>query len=66
MSVIFFVRHGETVWDAENKICGATDSPLTELGHRQAVETAEKIRKMGISLQSIPCRDAVLYEIRVQ
>lgn len=41
MSVIYFVRHGETVWNAENKICRATDSPLTELGHRQAVETAE-------------------------
>ena len=43
MSKIYFVRHDETVWNAENKICGATDSPLTELGHNQAVETAEKI-----------------------
>ena len=46
--MIYFVRHGETVWNVENKICGATDSPLTELGHRQAVETAEKIRERGI------------------
>ncbi len=53
MSVIYFVRHGETVWNAENKICGATDSPLTERGHRQAVETAEKIRKMGIKADMI-------------
>ena len=53
MSVIYFVRHGETVWNAENKICGATDSPLTELGHRQAVETAEKIREMGIKADMI-------------
>ena len=28
--MIYFVRHGETVWNVENKICGATDSPLTE------------------------------------
>ncbi|MCR5205447.1 MAG: histidine phosphatase family protein [Lachnospiraceae bacterium] len=53
MSVIYFVRHGETVWNAENKICGATDSPLTERGHRQAIETAEKIRKMGIKADMI-------------
>ncbi len=53
MSVIYFVRHGETVWNAENKICGATDSPLTERGHRQAVETAEKIQKMGIKADMI-------------
>ena len=53
MSVIYFVRHGETVWNAENKICGATDSPLTELGHRQAVETAGKIMEMGIKVDMI-------------
>jgi broad specificity phosphatase PhoE len=34
--MIWFVRHGETVWNVENKICGATDSPLTERGHQQA------------------------------
>ena len=53
MSVIYFVRHGETVWNAENKICGATDSPLTELDHRQAVETAGKIMEMGIKADMI-------------
>ncbi|MBR5419846.1 MAG: histidine phosphatase family protein [Lachnospiraceae bacterium] len=51
--MIYFVRHGETVWNVENKICGATDSPLTELGHRQAVETAEKIRDSGIRADEI-------------
>ena len=53
MSVIYFVRHGETVWNVENKICGATDSPLTELGHKQAVETAGKIVEMGIKADMI-------------
>ena len=51
--MLYFVRHGETVWNVENKICGATDSPLTELGHRQAIETAEKIRDMGIKADMI-------------
>ena len=27
---VYFTRHGETVWNVENKICGMTDSPLTE------------------------------------
>ena len=53
MSVIYFVRHGETVWNVENKICGATDSPLTERGHMQAVETAGKIQEMGIKADMI-------------
>ena len=28
MHSIYFARHGETVWNVENKICGMTDSPL--------------------------------------
>ena len=27
MHSIYFARHGETVWNVENKICGMTDSP---------------------------------------
>ena len=30
----YFARHGQTVWNVENKICGATDIELTEKGHR--------------------------------
>ena len=46
--MFYFVRHGETVWNVENKICGATDSPLTEKGHQQAIETGKKILAEGI------------------
>ena len=51
--MIWFVRHGETVWNVENKICGATDSPLTERGHQQAIDMAEKIKDMGIKADMI-------------
>ena len=27
MHTLYFTRHGETVWNVENKICGMTDSP---------------------------------------
>jgi len=40
---VYFVRHGETVWNVENKICGATDIALTDHGHEQAVELGEYI-----------------------
>lgn len=53
MGFLYFVRHGQTIWNVENKICGATDIALTEQGHRQAVETGEKIREMGISVDEI-------------
>ena len=39
MGKIYFVRHGQTVWNVENKICGITDSPLTSQGHKQAEKT---------------------------
>lgn len=45
MSKLYFVRHGETVWNVENKICGATDSPLTERGREQARETGRLLRQ---------------------
>jgi len=48
MSSVYFVRHGESVWNVENKICGQTDSPLTEKGHEQAIKTAEEIKKLNI------------------
>ncbi len=48
MDHFYFVRHGQTVWNVENKICGATDIELTEHGHEQAVETGRKILEMGL------------------
>ena len=33
MGYFYFTRHGQTVWNVENKICGATDIELTEQGH---------------------------------
>lgn len=42
---LYFVRHGETVWNVENKICGATDSPLTDRGHEQARETGRVLKE---------------------
>ncbi len=26
---VYFVRHGESKWNVEDKICGVTESPLT-------------------------------------
>ena len=43
MGKVFFTRHGQTIWNVENKICGATDIELTELGHQQAEELGRKL-----------------------
>ena len=53
MGQVYFVRHRQTIWNVENKICGATDIALTELGHKQAVETGKKILEQGIKADEI-------------
>lgn len=49
----YYTRHGQTVWNVENKICGATDSPLTEKGRAQARELGEKILAEGLQIDGI-------------
>ncbi|MGW6057718.1 histidine phosphatase family protein [Streptomyces sp. NPDC055189] len=41
MTDFILVRHGETVWHAENRYAGRTDVPLTEHGREQAAALAE-------------------------
>lgn len=53
MSKIYFVRHGESKWNVEDKICGSTDIELTEKGHEQALETGKEILRLGIKADMI-------------
>lgn len=55
MGHLYFARHGQTVWNVENKICGATDSPLTELGHQQAEQLGQEILNQHLSIDEILC-----------
>ena len=50
---LYFTRHGETVWNVENKICGMTDSPLTPRGQQQAQELGEAVRRSGAPIDQI-------------
>ena len=50
MHSIYFARHGETVWNVENKICGMTDSPLTKKGRQQARELGQKVKESGVHI----------------
>ena len=44
-SRIIMVRHGETKWNAEMRIQGHKDSPLTEVGLRQAEAVAARLSR---------------------
>lgn len=53
MKPIYFTRHGETVWNVENKICGATDIELTRHGHSQAIALGREIKEGGLAIDEI-------------
>ncbi|MDO5646504.1 histidine phosphatase family protein [Paracoccus sp. (in: a-proteobacteria)] len=37
---LYLMRHGETLWNRERRMQGRLDSPLTDLGRRQAAQQA--------------------------
>jgi probable phosphoglycerate mutase len=53
MSQVYFTRHGQTIWNVENKICGATDIALTDLGHEQAKALGQKIIEEKLPIDEI-------------
>ena len=53
MGHFYFARHGQTVWNVENKICGATDIGLTENARQQARELGQKILDEQIHIDEI-------------
>jgi probable phosphoglycerate mutase len=49
MSRLVLVRHGETVWHAENRYAGRTDVALTDKGIAQAAKLAQWAKKAQLN-----------------
>ncbi len=45
MLQVYLVRHGETQWNAERRIQGQSDSPLTAKGEQQAMVVATRAKR---------------------
>jgi len=45
--VIYLVRHGQTAFNAEGRLQGHVDSPLTQRGQAQAVRFGETLRRLA-------------------
>ncbi|MGH3054542.1 MAG: histidine phosphatase family protein, partial [Gaiellaceae bacterium] len=43
MTTLLLVRHGETDWNAEGRLQGHTDRPLSEYGRRQAQQLGNQL-----------------------
>ena len=55
MQSLYFTRHGETVWNVENKICGVTDIPLTDNGRAQARALGRRLAVEPTGITRILC-----------
>lgn len=53
MAHLYFTRHGQTVWNVENKICGITDVELTQLGREQAIQLGNIIKNKSFDIDEI-------------
>lgn len=47
---LYVARHGQTLWNLENKVCGATNLPLNEKGHEQAKQLAETAAQYDLDI----------------
>ena len=55
MGLFYFIRHGETEWNAGGRWCGRTDVPLSDVGRRQAQLVARRLQPIPIeALYSSP------------
>lgn len=48
MAILCLIRHGESLWNEENRFTGWVDVPLTDKGRKQAQDAAELIKSKGI------------------
>ena len=56
--VIYYIRHGETAWNAEGRFQGSRDIPLNDLGRTQAVTAggilADLMTRNGHEASALP------------
>ena len=49
---VYFLRHGQTAWNAEKRMQGQTNVPLNDVGRRQAREAGGRLPAIGVCLTS--------------
>jgi len=51
MKKVVLIRHGESVWNKENRFTGWTDVDLSEKGIQEAHEAGKLLKKEGFHLR---------------
>jgi len=48
MPILCLIRHGESLWNKENRFTGWVDVPLTDNGREQAKKAGEILKSLNI------------------
>ena len=51
MKRLILIRHGQSLWNAENKFTGWVDSPLSERGIQEAVKAGTLIKEFNVDIE---------------
>lgn len=54
---LYIVRHGETVWNTQDKMQGVKDSPLTDKGRAHAERMGVKLKELGTGFSTLYTSD---------
>ena len=53
MSKLVLMRHGESLWNKENRFTGFKDVPLTQKGEEEAIEGGDKMEDAGLEFDAV-------------
>src|SRR4051812_31723246 len=54
---LILVRHGESTWNADHRLQGQLDPPLSEAGRAQTVELRPLVERIGIAPDRVIASD---------
>ena len=57
MTKLILIRHGQSIWNAENRFTGWTNVQLSEKGELEALEAGKLLSK--INIDSVHTRDLI-------
>jgi 2,3-bisphosphoglycerate-dependent phosphoglycerate mutase len=52
MKRLILIRHGQSIWNAENKFTGWVDSPLSNRGIQEAIKAGKLVKEFNIDIES--------------
>ena len=51
MTKLILIRHGQSLWNSENKFTGWVDSPLSDKGKAEAIKAGKLINELNLDIQ---------------